>query len=280
MNQQKKVIVIGGNGFLGREVVKQCLERGWKTDCAYFGKRDSINKESRAFKIEELEKIRPSYDIVFMLAAKIPYGKMDEPDLEMVEANIGLPIRVITHFKKSKIVFASSVSIYGDTRHTLNELSACSNPSLYGLSKLAGEYVIKNHSLYSIVRFASLYGKGMKAETFLPKIVANAKSNGKITLFGDGRRKQNYFHVRDAAELFILAGLTKSSDTYLGISNKSYSNLEVAKKIKKLLPKTKIEFTGEDNSASFVYNHSASYQKLGFLPKISLELGLKELIDE
>ena len=161
----------------------------------------------------------------------------------------------------------------------VSENSPLNNPNTYGMSKLVGEFIAKFHPHSSITRFSSLYGIGMNETTFLPKIIHSALHKKKITLWGDGSRKQDYLHVADAAELCILTGLTgKKGKVYLGANGQSYSNLEVAHIVQKCVPGCRIEYSGENYAHSSHYNNKWTMKELNFVPKISLDEGIKEMV--
>jgi len=270
-----KVLIIGGNGFLGAKVLDKTLQQNWEVDTINYYIN---NKEERILDLNKLNKIQNDFDAVFLLAAHIPYGKMNGSDKRLLEYNINLPLKVVEKFPAAIIFFASSISIYGNHTNNIDEVSAFNNPEIYGLSKLSGEFIIKSSKKYRIVRFSSLYGKGMFKETFLPRIIKDAKLKEEITLFGDGLRMQNYIHVDDAADFCIYSVKNPQNGSYLGVYNKSYSNIEVAQIVQNIIPECKIKFKGIDNNFSNVFNNKYSISALGFSAKISLEKGISDLI--
>lgn len=273
-----KVLVIGANGFLGRHLVKRCLLKNWDTTCVYHTNKDFIPQNLESIHINNLDKLDNSYNLVFLLAAFIPYRDFDKAEKKLVDTNIKIMLKVVEKFKKSRIIFSSSVAIYGNHNSIINEHSSFNNPNLYGLSKLSAEFILILHSNYQIVRFSSIYGTGMYPNTLIPRTIAEAKKNKKIILRGDGSRLQDYLYVEDAINYLILASERRESGIYLGVSGKSYSNKEVAKIIQKFIPGCKIEYNDEDQSASFVYNNSLTRQLLKFMPQFSLESSLEGII--
>ncbi len=277
-----RAAVIGANGFLGRKLVQLCQQRGWEVHGIYHHARKHIPQDCPSFSSKELEKLDPGYDIVFAAASYIPYGDMDAFSKKLFESNILLPISLLKKFMITKrLVFISSVSVYGNHNKVITENSPLNNPNTYGMSKLVGEFISRFHPHSSIIRFSSLYGTGMRDRTFLPKIIHSAVHERKIILRGDGSRKQDYLHVADAAEWCILIGLKgKKGKVYLGVNGQSYSNLEVARLVQKYAAGCLVEFKGEDRSCSFHYNNQWTRQELNFSPRYSLEEGIKELVEE
>lgn len=274
-----KVLVIGANGFLARFLVKKCLELGWDTDCVYHKEKKFIPKQCKTFHIDDLEKIKDQYDVVFLLSAFIPENKSEILlDEKLLDVNIKLPLRVRIKFKKSKIVFSSSALIYGVHNSVIFEDSSFNHPDNYALSKLSAEFILKFNADYQIIRFSSIYGEGMTHKTFIPKLIEQAKKNKKLILFGKGSRLQNYIYVEDAVGYLISTVNQKTPGLYLGVFNKSYSNSEVARVIQKFVPGCKIQYSREDRSPSFVYNNLLTKKQLGFEPQYSLEEGIGRML--
>jgi nucleoside-diphosphate-sugar epimerase len=178
----KKVLVIGANGFLGRNVAKKCISLGWITDAVVNKGHEWIPEGVRnIYNVQQLEKTTETeYDFIINTAAFIPYGYYNTPNPEMLSSNISLPLSLHNMHPYAKIVFSSSVSVYGNNTGVINEKSDTVSPTLYGLSKLSGELIAQHHTSFAIVRFSSLYGKGMYNGSFIPRVVNDAKTKNKL----------------------------------------------------------------------------------------------------
>jgi UDP-glucose 4-epimerase len=275
------ILIIGANGFVGKHLVSHHLLQEDKVTSVYHKRTDFLHKQSKQVNIENIHSIKGEADIVYILSSYIPYTDMNQSSVDMIETNIDLVKRVCDQFHNSKIIFASSVSVYGNhNNNIITETSCYNNPNLYGQSKLAGEFIVKNYSNYSILRFSSIYGAGMNKSTFLPKIINGALVEHKIDIWGTGSRKQNYIHVDDAVSYLVSAAMYKGNETFLGVYEKSYSNLEIAQLIQKQLPGTEITFMGSDNSPSWIYNNVRTNTLLNFKPLIPPEEGIRTLIND
>lgn len=272
-----QVLVIGANGFLGRHILTACKDRGWHTEAVYHRRHDFIPAKCTSFSVSELDSCPTDYDIIFLVAATIPYGNLNTPNKALLEANVRLVFTTVSRFENAKIVFSSSVSVYGNPVGTISEQSSFNAPNQYGLSKLAGEFIVKQHPRYAILRYSSLYGNGMTSGIFLPRIIKQAREQGTITLYGRGERRQDYLYVSDAAQLALRAACTEKNGIYLGVHGKSASNLEAAQAVQGCFPTCNIIFTGVDNSPSFIYDNTFTREELDFRPQHSLASGIKEL---
>ncbi len=275
-----RALVIGANGFLGRNLVKKLLNLDWEVDCTYHENKKFIPRKCKCIQTNKLEGLKDNYGMVFLLAAYIPYGNFSKPDKRFTDVNVIIPELVANKFKKSKIIFSSSVAVYGNSKHIVYENSPINEPNLYGLSKLKAESILKSHKNFQIIRFSSIYGHGMNENTFIPKIIKDAKEKKKVTLNGTGSRLQNYIYIDDAVEYLYAASKRPQPGVYLGVYPKSYSNSEVAKIIQKFIPGCKINYEGDDNSPSFIYNNSLTKSYLKFNPEIPLEDGIRRIIED
>ena len=274
---KQKALIIGSSGFLGKHMYRLLQEKELEIClCNIEPHKGATDKE---YKLEELETIPQDIELVFLLAAHIPYGDMLSFSRELVHANILLPARVTTYFKDSRIIYSSSISVYGDPiRLPITVDTPYNNPTAYGLSKLAAESIVKAHSNYAILRFSSLYGSGMNVSTFLPRIIQSALSRKKITIFGDGLRKQNYLHVDDAVKMLWLVSQQQENLLELGVANHERSNNEVAELV---ASKTgaEIVLTGNDATPYFEYSSHASFFIDNGLGNTKLEDKIDNLID-
>ncbi len=274
----KKVLIVGSGGFLASHVAA-VLRRQPGTLIIGFSRKPVADPALAAnyTGLDSLSKEHPQFDEVYMLAAFIPYGRFNEPNKEFVDTNIGLVLKVSALYPAAKIIYASSVAVYGQVKDMPVLLdSPFVDPDLYGLSKLAAEAVVKNHDRFSVIRFSSLVGEGMKAPTFIT-LMTIAATAGTMTLYGDGSRLQNYIDTRDAAEMCVAAASQPVNLVALGVGQKSYSNKEIAGIIQQYT-NAAIQFQGEDNSPSFVYDTAPSYHLLNYTPAYSIEQSIKEII--
>lgn len=273
----QKVLVIGANGFLGNRLLYDLSNQGYEVHGLINTNLNNITQNCKIWKKEDIKKIPDDFNVIFFVASLIPYSNMNYPSDELFDSNVLFPIEIIKKFKKSKIVFSSSVSVYKN-EEIITEQSCLLPQNLYAKTKLIGEYLLDFCENISIVRYSSIYGNGMTDKTFIPKIINAARMNSEINLVGGGNRKQDYIHVADASKVAILASKMKNNDIYLGVNGCSYSNFEIAKVIQTFLPRTKINFVSGDEGNTFIYDNCYTKEKLNFLPSVSINEGIKNMI--
>jgi len=275
----RKVLITGGTGFLGSNLLEILQSNNYEITLLL--RRKSI-KHFHFLTYYDLDKLfinENHFDVIFHLAAHIPYGVLDKPDNELTRTNILLTAKLSLRYPSAKFILASSVSVYGVNYDLpLNINSNFVLPTLYGKSKLAAEAIVQNHNRYSIIRFSSLIGPNMKPITFVPRIIKQAKENNIITIWGDGARKQNYLDVRDAARLISHLSDHPDNIIILGIGDFSISNKQIVNLVNKYHP-TKIEYIGKDESPSFIYDDENNYKKINFKLNYTISKTLKDMIE-
>lgn len=274
-----KAVIVGSTGFLG-SALKKLLDPQ-KHEVVLCNRRSISEMSSPQFPVSQLESIRADeIETVYLLAAYIPYGQPDEFTQPLIAANVELVAKVCDHFRHSRIVYSSSVSVYGTPiQPELSENAPLNQPGAYGLSKLAGETIVRAHERHCVLRFSSLYGAGMTAPTFLPVVVNKALADGAIAVYGSGTRMQNYLHVADAANMLLAAAKTDVNDVFNAVDMRSYSNTEVAHMVAAAVGDVTIAYTGEDASPSYIYDNTKWNHTFAYRPQVTLKQGIEELVE-
>jgi UDP-glucose 4-epimerase len=269
-----KILIIGINGFLGRHIGQRAIQSGWETHGIYHQHTDNIPDGVVKYPLTKLTSLPDTYDGVI-----IATGNYTQTQPELVHANIQIPLLVSARFTTAKLVFVSSVTVYGPNRGVIRENSPIQNPTIYGQAKISGEFIISAADTYSIVRLTSLYGIGMRESLFIPTAVHLALQNQVIPLVGYGKRQQNYLHVRDAARIVISAFKYQKSGIFIGADRLSYTNKQMADLIRSKIGHGAVKYAGRETQAPVKIDGSVSRKILDWSPQISLTEGIFEMID-
>ncbi|HAP69507.1 MAG TPA: hypothetical protein DCR04_07240 [Flavobacteriales bacterium] len=256
----KRVLITGASGLLGGALTERLLESDievWalrhKTEIA----KDGVIEIG----VDELAKPNVTkFDTLFHLGALITMG----PDKSeaLYHSNVALSDTLCKQVSFERIVHASTVSVYQQNGNTVKELSPISPQNPYAHSKYWGEHYIKQCQSFGILRFSSIFSSKTISGSFIYRAAKQAVMENRITLFGEGARLQNYINVNLAVDYLLSTANTESNLVGLGVSGRSYSNLEIAKTISGLTG-CEIIHQGEDDSASFVYDNSETLRILG-----------------
>lgn len=300
----KKVLVIGGAGYIGSALLPKLLERGYQVrlmDRFLFGKEpiasvlgnpnlEIVQADFRH--VDKLVEVMHGVDQVIHLGAIVgdPACSLDQQ--LTVEVNL-MATRMIAEVAKGcgirRFCFASTCSVYGESDEILEERSQVNPISLYAQSKLASEKILlqlTDHTFSPVIlRFGTVYGLSGRTrfDLVINLLTAKAVVEGKITLFGGGQWRP-FLHVDDAA-LAVLKAVEAPTDLIhgeifnVGSYKQNYRLQDAAQVIQSLVPGAEIVDMG---TGTDFRNYRVDFTKisrmLGFTPQWSLEDGVKQVI--
>lgn len=286
----KNILVTGGSGFIGRNLVKRLKSLGHNVIICDL-KAKSPDYSYDISKYDELNKITDPIDIIYHIAAQsYGYRSLIEPELDL-DWNAKGTLNVCRFAKErkiKKIIYASTMAVYGegDFLKETDELNPLSN---YALSKLYGETCIKQFSQfgidYTIFRIFPTYGPGQNltngrqgiAAVFVQQVVRG----NKINVTGPLNRYRDIVYIDDNIDALILGMDNRTSKEIYNICTNTKTYIEYI--INKF-----IEYSGRDN---FEIKNIGSVdgdqfgntgdntklKSLGWSPKVSIDEGLKHL---
>ncbi|MBQ4178490.1 MAG: SDR family NAD(P)-dependent oxidoreductase [Elusimicrobia bacterium] len=300
-----KILVTGGAGFIGSNIVDALIEKKHKVvivDNLATGNIKNVNKKAKFYKVSVCDKKKiddifkkEKIDIVIHHAAQLDVRKSVADPCFDADVNIKGTLNILEACKNTKvkkIIFASSGgTIYGECGAKAPDEKAFANPlSPYGVAKLSVEHYIKAYSAlfglkYTVLRYANVYGPRQDANgeagvvaIFIGKMTANKE----VFIFGDGKQLRDYVYVKDVVSANIKS-LTKGNNEVINIgTNKTTSVTKLAAELSKIIgyekkPVFKPKRKGE-LFKSFL-NISKAKKVLGWEPKVSIVEGLKNTVE-
>ncbi|PGS49867.1 GDP-mannose 4,6-dehydratase [Bacillus sp. AFS041924] len=301
----KKVVVTGGAGFIGSNLVKAYLKNDYEVvvvDNLKTGKLDNIPPGVMFYEvdirdpqfIEIILKEKP--DVINHHAAQIDVQFSIQNPVEDASINILGTLNVLESLRKLKeqkdcrLVYASSAAAYGNPSYLgVDEKHSTLPISFYGASKLSPEFYVQiYHDLYdipySIFRYANVYGIGQdpKGEGGVISIlVERIMNNSLFTIYGDGEQTRDFIFVDDIVHANLLAS-ERSINDFCNISTHTPTTLHELLNIAEQVIDRKIETTYDkekpgDIKHSFLTNDKAE-NLLNWKPSYSLFEGLKKTI--
>ncbi len=214
-----KILVTGGEGFVGRHLVRCLIEGGHEVtiiDSNIRAKEDSMatSKDIVIMRedlrdMKDLVTIIESSDIVFHLAAVSRVLPSIDSPLDTFEINVSVTERIARACSKfgTKLIFSSSREVYGEPKTVpVNESHPIDPESPYGASKAAAEHIItsygKTYGLdYVILRLANVFGNG-DFERVIPIFMDKMSRNEEVTIFGRDK-VIDFIDVDTVAEIFV-----------------------------------------------------------------------------
>jgi len=300
-----KMLVSGGNGFLGSHLVEKALNEGYEVtvvDDFSTTKEIQVPKEVNFIK-KRIERFstKEKFDFVVHLAAKpSPEDYTRKPVRTILSNSIGT-YRMIEIARKSNAVFVytSSSEVYGNASvlPTPEEYFGNVNPngvrSCYDEGKRFSEALaMAYHRQYGldvrIQRPFNVYGPRIRADGLygrvIPRFIMQALKNKPITVHGDGSQTRSFLYISDwldATWKFMAIKEPKHRVINIG-SDKEIKIIELANLIKNLAgSNSKIVFTErrEEDPQRRAAHIAKAKEMLAWEPKIGLEEGLRHTID-
>jgi UDP-glucose 4-epimerase len=193
----ERVVLLGGNGFIGSTIIRCLNEAGVETLSADL----DLSLPSAG---EQLASILKPSDSIVMLAAQKLGRKHDEAAFVANVAMASNLCHAVGAKGCAQIVYISSDSVYPFGSGAISEATAPSATSLYALMHLARESLlsrIKNAPV-TILRLTQVYGRGDPHDAYGPnRMVRSAVREGRIVIFDSGEETRDHIHVVDVARL-------------------------------------------------------------------------------
>ncbi len=295
------VLITGGAGFIGSNIAEEI------PGAKILDNLSTANKESISFvrdsgfhlisgsvnNYDLLLEVLKDVDIVYHQAAVPSVPRSIEDPITTNEANIGGTLTLLkacVDSGVSKIIYASSSSVYGDTP-TLPKVETMppAPKSPYAVSKLIGEHYMRVFSeLYGIttisLRYFNVFGPRQNLESqyaaVIPKFVRAALLDKPITIYGDGNQTRDFTYVKDVVSANMKASRSPDSGVYNIAGGTQTTINDLATMI--------IDLTGSNSEVTYLperrgdVKHSLAdisrAKEIGWKPKYDLKKGLKEYI--
>lgn len=148
------------------------------------------------------------FDAVIHLAGGGGPAKVEADPVRAVADNISATIAVAAAARDRRLLFASTIAVYGGGGGVFREADGPAPSDLYGALKAAAEEVVALHGGTSL-RLANVYGAGSGVDVGLDGAAerfARAAAAGRdITVYGEGTQTIDYVHVDDVVDAFAAA---------------------------------------------------------------------------
>ena len=312
-----KILVTGGLGFIGHNVVAQLESQGHDvvitdTQSTYgiisaeeiqylIAERRKKIRTDRIYGIDMSDRAgidwlvrqhRPdriihlaSFPRQKVVNANAPAGSrvMSEGLLNLLEAAVANSV--------SRFVYASSSKIYGDFQHArdtgIDESYACRPLGQYGIMKLAGEWLVRDYTIrtsmpHTIVRPSAVYGPCDVEDRVISRFLIQAMRDQEIQVRG-ADELLDFTYVDDTVTGVVACALCDAAEnrTYNITRGRSRSLLEAAQLAVSIAGRGRIQILDPDRAfpSRGQLNISAAQRDFGFSPTVDIEQGFRRYHD-
>lgn len=311
----KKVLVIGGLGFIGSNLVHKlvdldaevtiydaCLNPyGWnknnikeiETEVAF------VKGDVRDF--DQLKEHIKEKDFIFNFAAQVGRSiSMADPYLDTTINCVGT-LNVVEACRRfndtAKILNAGTRGVIGEPEYLPVDEKHPTNPTdIYGINKLAAEkYCLVYNQVYGIpavsLRLNNVFGPRCQMKQSLYGIlnwfIRNCMLGEKITVYGDGNQTRDYVYIDDVVDAFLLAAQSKNADKQIFMvgSGEETKFIDMVQEVIKGVGKGEcihVPFPEDIECIDikrFVSSNKKINEMLGWYPNTSFEDGIKETVE-
>ena len=308
----KKIIVTGGLGFIGSNLIELLLKKNY-----YVINIDKITYSSNFYNTSKYKKLKNYLFIkcdignkkiekilfkykplcIFNLAAETHVDRSIDNPKNFIESNIVGVYNLLQCFRnyskkyKSKLIHISTDEVYGDIlKGRSNEKYPYKPSSPYAASKASSDHLVssfvRTYKIPAIVTNCSNnYGPKQHPEKLIPKLIYNMLNNKPLPIYGKGLNSREWIYVKDHCNALLkIFKKGKIGEFYNIGSNKNLSNLEitnallkVSSKIINLGKKVKIKFVKDrpGHDIRYALNSNKIKKQLKWKPTTSFNKGIK-----
>ena len=298
--RNKSILVVGGTGFIGINLIKKFLKLGAKVTCLSL-KRKRIRLVHRNLryifcdytKVNTLKKkINKQFEYVVNLGGYIDHSKFFDKGRQVIDNHFLSTMNLLISLKRGKLrryLHIGTCDEYGANTSPIKENSREDPITSYALAKLASINLLT--MLYrtenfpaTVLRLFLVYGPHQKNDRLIPQVIGGCLKEKKFPV-SKGNQLRDFCYVEDVINAIILSLAKKDAlgEIFNVGSGKPVSVKFIIKKISKIIKQgkpqfNKIPFRKNENLKLYPSINKIS-RILGWKPKINLNQGLVKTIN-
>lgn len=257
---KKKYLVLGGNGFIGRNLCNYIAELGF--EIASFDREEGSadNPNIRFIKgdfFEDcfLEQLVQEYDVIFHAISTINPGNSNEKYMNGYGRDLVQTIKLCSWIKdtnKCLVFLSSGGTVYGNQEvQPIDEKMLPLPINHYGNVKLCIENALRIFHIQDtmnvrIARIANPFGPGQdytKGVGFVDAVLKRAIGNSKVEIWGDGENIRDYIYIKDVCYYLLQLAEYEGTEIIFNVSSgRGISQNQVIEAIRKLGIEVQVEY--------------------------------------
>lgn len=257
-----KILVVGGKGFIGSEIVRQ-------------SGADSADRKD--WDIRSTHADFSDYDLVIMEAAITAQAEFEKNPRNSYATNVDGLLNVLEGCRKvSRMAFASSSAVYGLTNKPSKETDSIYPHNDYAASKAMGELLFKRYRPDGVIlRYFNTYGDGENPKGDYKSIISALIQDPDFPIYGDGEQRRDFIHVKDVARITLELGMNASGTFNVGTGVSTSFN-----EIARILQRKPRHITNPiKDYQNFTQADVSKLRSVGVGARITVDQGIKELLN-
>lgn len=313
MERKKRIIILGGLGFIGKNLYKRLVgenkyEITLLTNEIHDSDSQFIDDKTRKHIItgsildkDFIERILTGYDVIYSLAGSSGAADSIKDPFHDLDTNLKGHLNVLEAARKNcpqaLLIFPSSRLVYGKPETAIvSEHHPLRPESIYAIHKLTTEhYYLLYKRLFDlnciIFRISNPYGPyqrfGSKNYGILNWFIHKALQKREIEIYGDGSQKRDFIYIDDLINLFFVAMDRKElfGNVYNVGSGTGISLKHAVDTMSKFIPDLRVKFRDwpeidkKIETGDYVSDVSLLKHEIGWEPAVTFEEGIRATIN-
>ena len=311
----RKIIVTGGLGFIGSNLIELLLQKKFKVinidkitySSNFYNTKEFVKNSNYKFikcdlnNKKKIKKIIFEFkpDGIFNLAAETHVDRSIDGPESFINSNIIGIFNLLEIFreyikanKKTRLIHISTDEVYGDILKGRSHEGYPYKPSSpYAASKAASDHLVssyvRTYKIPAIVTNCSNnYGPKQHPEKLIPKLIYNIINNKSLPIYGNGKNSREWIYVKDHCDALIKVFQNGKIGEFYNIgSNKNLNNLEICKSLIMIAKKNmsvggnvKIKFVKDrpGHDIRYALDSKKILKKLKWKTKVNFKIGLEK----
>jgi len=294
------ILVLGGNGFIGYNLVKRfsqreklrVFDRNWKHEL----EDNNIELVTGDFRQVDFEEILEEVDTVFhFISSSTPFDGTDAL-LADIEENLVPTVRLLDAMRKKNVkrmfFISSGGTVYGECVEPARETDKISPECVYAAQKAWIEICVRLYEKYDniqgyILRIGNPYGLEInkkKRQGIIPIFTEKIINEEPIEIWGDGENRRDYIYIEEVIDAIEAVYSYQGTQRVFNIgTGNSYSTREIIAQIERILGKKAVITYKEARKCDLRearLDVSLIRRECGWFSRLTVEQGIQMYINE
>lgn len=281
MNQDKHVVIVGKNSYVGEFLRDHFAAQGARVSAVGSSDCNFLEAEQVRKFFESLPK--EPLTILFLAVVNKNVRNSYSAYLE----NVHMAWTLVSNLRDvnvESLVFFSSVDVYGRSpKLPMSETTPLDPDTWYGLSKSTSEWIVREESgcPTCILRIPGIFGRSGKDKSVIGRLISSIREEGRVYIDGDGQVLRDYVFAPDLCRVVERLMARKVSGTFNLATGASVSLLQILATIRETLGVGFEVFHGpanEERNFDMCYDTARLSAALGEFDFSPLEAGIRSYL--